>query len=140
MKIEIGKTYEITPKFKKSIVERTVYTKENESPISIFSVWRGGTFAVTIQNEDELDILDSCIGDDEEIFILDDFSYWELYETWDECANWWESDESTDVELLQEHIENNEDYFGAYEYFESKGYDEECFYSIENGIEVTEIE
>lgn len=143
MNIEIGKCYEITPKWKKSVVETEYFSLDDGSKtVAVQTCWRGGTFRVTPQDEDEIEWLKTALEDDSELEPYD-FDEFEFLDTWDGVsedyhftsngAEW--TDEQ--MESLQEAME--EDF--ASSVLEDAGYhsvDSELI--IYNGIEAKEVD
>ena len=86
MKIEVGKTYDVSAMWKKSTYEIEMYkNKETEQSLNTEIGWRSGSFRVTMQNEDEATALQQCIGEDGEIWDFEEYEEIELLETWDGC-------------------------------------------------------
>ena len=70
MLIEIGKTYEVTPSWKKSYEELEIFEHEDTKQcIGVRTLWRAGTVRIVPQNEDEVNMLhDAVEHDDGDIF------------------------------------------------------------------------
>lgn len=84
MKIEIGKTYELNPTYKKSVVEVEHWRGENGN-IDVTICWRWGTWYVTPQDKDEVKLLKKAMKENIELCI-NNFSDFEMRETWDGCS------------------------------------------------------
>lgn len=147
MKIEIGKTYEISPQYKKSLFEIEGFVNENtQQSVNTETMWRSGTFQVTIINNDEAEELQSCLGDDPEVFDYDSYEDIEMLDCWDGCSeefvfygpNW--SDEQQ--EQLLEDYENDEEGFCMFDFLTSSmGFSATwCNFQIHSGITATEVE
>lgn len=85
MKIEIGKTYEVNPIYKKSVVEVEHHHSTKFGHIDVTICWRWGTWYVTPQNEDEIKLLKKAMKKNIELCI-NNFSDYEMRETWDSCS------------------------------------------------------
>lgn len=107
MIIEVGKTYTVSPKYKKSFVENNFFEVMDDDKKPDFLPrmftrqigWRSGSFNITIVNEDEQEVLQEYLdaGDDAGELELTAFEEFEFLESWDGC---WEDyfgydDEST---------------------------------------------
>ena len=96
MNIEIGKTYHVSPVYKKSFVEQVQFARDPSSSVSVDKLshflletsWRGGSVGITISTDDEREILqdallfeDSCselmTEDFEEVEFLDCSDVWD---------------------------------------------------------------
>lgn len=149
MNIEIGKCYEVSPKWKKSFVETEYFTnRDGTKTVAVETCWRGGTVRVTPQNEDEVEWLQTALDSAEESDYGDefepyDFEEFEFIDSWDGVsedyhftsngAEW--TDEQ--MESLQEAME--EDF--ASSVLEEAGYDSsDCEVIIYNGIVATEVD
>lgn len=137
--MEFPVTYEITPKYKKSVEEIELWRNEEGNTFRTEVMWRSGTYLVHIQDADEMDMLQNAY-DDEDALELDDFSEFELVDTWDSCyenyalldkeGNELDPEEDTYAQELLEAYE--EDWSDAlYE----RGFDSEDLYTtIYNGF------
>lgn len=142
-KIEVGKRYAITPKYKKSVEEVEFFTSDDgEKLITVSTVWRGGDYYITPVDEDEAEMLQDYLSEDNEDEIeITAFGEWELGSTWDGITVefgfqgkyvWTEEEESDLTEKLEE------DYCT---YLEEAGYDStDCEIYIYNGVNVEEME
>ena len=139
MNIEIGKDYRVQNKFKKGFVEREVF-KENDTGdvVIIETLWRQGTFIVTIVDEEERALLEQYQGDDQQGDIeVAEFSEIEFVDSWDECANdvavrLVEEDEDRKEEI-QELVEDE-----GHEWLMENNYDHwdmEAFFSLPLAVE-----
>ena len=93
MKIEIGKEYTITNKYKKSYVETEYLKNYNDDSGDIISVqtgWRSGTWTVTPQEEHEVEMLVEAMTDefDDDLW-MNDFENAEMDSSWDGCWDEW---------------------------------------------------
>jgi hypothetical protein len=72
MKIEIGKEYTITNKYKKSYVEFEYFKDDHGDLIKVETGWRSGTWTVTPQDQHEIDMLVAASSDeyDDELCIM----------------------------------------------------------------------
>ena len=62
MKIEIGKTYTVSPHWKKSPCEIEMFKNEDTGKaLNIETTWRSGSFNISIENEDEKAELESHV-------------------------------------------------------------------------------
>lgn len=139
VKIEAGKRYAITPQFKKSVEDIEFFrNEETREQISVTTLWRGGDYYIIPDNEEEVEMLESCIEDGE--IEITAFGNWELGSTWDGVSLDFEvcaTDKSSEEqENLIEQLE--EDYWTWLEENEYDSYD--CEIYIYNGIEVEEME
>lgn len=146
MIIEIGKCYEISPKWKKSFIETEYFTNGNGKTVAIETCWRSGTVRVTPQNEEEVEILQSALDSAEENECGDefwpyDFEEFEFIDSWDGCSQdseylgeGWTDEEKDKIE------EEFEDEFPS-SVLEERGYhSSDCDVVIYNGIVATEVE
>lgn len=144
MKIEIGKTYQIVPKYKKSYCE-IEYFEHAENPnkvVSVETLWRSGTFNITPQNTDEVEMIEHAMKT-EDVFDPYSFEDFEFCDSWDGIsedleflgADWTEEE----IQLIEEKRESGEWFIS--ELLEEQNYhstDSEVF--IYNGIEVEEVD
>lgn len=148
MKIEVGKTYDVSAMWKKSTFEIEQYKNdETDQMLNTEVMWRSGSFRITIQNEEEATVLESSIGEDGEIWDYEDYEEIELLETWDGCSedfvfygpNWTDEDKE---ELEDSYLNQDDDeWFSMYEFLENRGYTPLCCnYQIHNGTIVEESE
>ena len=75
MKIEIGKSYEITASWKKSLYEIEMFKHKDGRALNTEICWRNGTFIVHIENEIEQLDLQDCVYDEETNNEPDDWDY-----------------------------------------------------------------
>ena len=148
MKIEVGKTYDVSAMWKKSTFEIEQYkNEETDQMLNTEVMWRSGSFRVTIKNEEEASMLQSSIGDDGDIWDYEDYEEIELLETWDGCSedfvfygpNWTDEDKE---ELEDSYLNQDDDeWFSMYEFLENRGYAAlDCNWQIHNGTIVEESE
>lgn len=96
VKIEIGKTYEISCMNKKSVYELEYWTDNDndKNRVKTETMWRNGEWLITPQDEDEVEMLtDAMNQEDTDWFEPQVFEVNEFQECWDGC--------SFDVELLE---------------------------------------
>ena len=150
MKIEVGKTYDVSAMWKKSTYEIEMYkNKETEQSLNTEIGWRSGSFRVTIQNEDEATALQQCIGEDGEIWDFEEYEEIELLETWDGCweefifygPNWTEESQEELEASWEENQESDDGAFSRYEFLEDNGWESiDCNFQIHGGVIVEESE
>ena len=128
MDIQIGKSYNLTNRNKKSYVEEMFYEKEDVK-IRRTVVWRSGTWEITPKNEEEVEKIKEYIDEDFDgkISPYEDFEEAEFVSSSDGVFEEWETIEGElDVdELMEQHEENVEededyDYFDFEEYIEQE--------------------
>jgi|TARA_B110000967_G_C18895369_1_gene570228 hypothetical protein len=143
MSFEEGKTYVVTPRFKKCIEELEIFqhNKFSKKLVTVQRTWRGGSFYVT-PTINELEWLEQSsmeVVDDKDEFALDNFEEWELDYTSDECAcDFHFSSEFSDEEreALITAIDENE-YNDWYEVLSENNFDGiDNEYNIWSGIDV----
>lgn len=147
MEIEIGKSYTISPSWKKSFVEENVLSSERGYPnVTRTIVWRSGSFDVLVENEEQKELLELSQDENFEgtISIWEDFPEAEFLESWDGCSEDWESADSEFITEQQDKFydtELEEEFFSFDSYLEeAKGYDyEETNYFLEGQITVEEV-
>lgn len=144
MELEIGKAYSVSNAWKKSVVEIETFARDNEnetpSYINIGIVWRGGTYIVTPQTQEEIDeLLENLVDEDNGKTVpdgveicLSDFEEWQLDSTFDGVDEWLEfirvSDEE-EVELREGYAEDQTSYLEEKDFHST---DLEVY--IQNGI------
>ncbi len=157
MEIEIGKTYTVSPHWKKSLCEIEMFkNEETGKALNIETTWRSGSFNIFIENEDEKAELESCMyieGEQEEPGIWDFESYEniEMIESWDGCAEDWtffgsgdtawteEESEALEEQYHEDMDDDDNEMFGFYDWLTDKGYESYgCNYQIFNGVMVEE--
>lgn len=140
VKIEAGKRYAITPQFKKSIEDIEFFqNEETRQQISVTTLWRGGDYYIIPSDEEEAEMLESCIKDGDGIEITA-FANWELGSTWDGVSV---DFEITNTNLSEEEQQNlieqlEEDYWTWLEENEYDSYD--CEIYIHDELNVEEME
>jgi len=145
MKLEIGKTYIITNRFKKTVVEVEQYLPPKpQKGLNVNLIWRSGTFLVTPQNQDEIDELLCCHDAKEpDDFCTDTFEEWEMDNTWDgvdEYFSYWSNWTETEKEVFDNEYDNDP-YSSRYDFLTEQGYmPDGCTWYIENGIEIEPLE
>lgn len=85
MKIEIGKQYMIYPYNKWMVSEEELMVGFEGKEFILRTNWKGGTFLVTPQNDEEVEVLQQAIDTDDEDneLVSSSFTEFELYETTD---------------------------------------------------------
>lgn len=83
IEVVVGKCYAVTPCYKKAVVETSFYRKDKKQFVNTV-VWRSGTFLITPQNEDEVEMLNQ--SQYERGFEPYDFEENEFVECWDGCS------------------------------------------------------
>jgi hypothetical protein len=61
MEIVKGKTYAVSPRWKKSFEENESWADDSGRVITISTLWRGGTINITPMNDDEVDELQEAV-------------------------------------------------------------------------------
>tara|TARA_R110001632_G_scaffold40380_4_gene101337 strand:- start:168 stop:635 length:468 start_codon:yes stop_codon:yes gene_type:complete len=110
--IEVGNSYTISNRFKKSYVEiETFKESDSNNMVELETGWRSGTWVVTPMNGYEADIIVQAMseGFDDEVCISDLESA-EFEESWDGCWDDYDfsavtSKTEEDLEELKENIE-----------------------------------
>jgi len=143
--LQVGKTYVISPKWKKTLIEIEVYAHADGRRLNTEKLWRAGSFEVTIKDEEELKELNACLTDGTE-WQSDNFESFELLDAWDgissEFVFYGSSFSAKDKNALTEEYEaqlEGDDWEDMYEFLCSKGYEPVAVdYIIYSGIEVEE--
>jgi len=142
MEIKVGKTYSVSPMYKKCFVETEtfVHCDDPEQKMLVSVLWRNGTVNVIPQNADEVEALEAALyAEDDNEFEPYSFEEFEFGSTWDGV--------SVDIDFVggdltkeqQETLEEgyNEDGFF---FLEEEGYDSEESNVIMIGeLEITEF-
>ena len=139
MKIEIGKTYEVNPTYKKSVVENETFYSKEYGTVVVTVLWRWGTWYLTPQDKDEVKLLKQAMKKDIQLCI-NDFSDFEMRETWDGCSEdlEYEGDVWTEEQFESFKEEYYEDPWGTMEKY---GFDpQDCETYIHCEIDVKEVE
>ena len=129
MKIEIGKEYTITNKYKKSYVEFEYFKDDHGDLIKVETGWRSGTWTVTPQEEHEVEWLVEAMTDEfDDELCMNDFEEAEMDSSWDGCWDeWdWSGYKSKTGEALEE--------------FQEEVQDEGVCYLLDNGWDSSECE
>lgn len=130
MNIEIGKTYQVSNKYKKCYVEYEYLKNYDTDPMDTVVIetgWRSGNWFVTPQEEHEVEMLVEAMADDfEDELEMNDFSEAEMIDSWDGCwDDWdWTGYKSKEGEELEEFIEEVQE--------------EGMFYLLDNGFDTDE--
>lgn len=142
MKIEIGKTYNVCNKWKKSYEEIETYLHEDGRVVTVATLWRSGNVNVTPQNEDEVEALEFAIANDDDVFEPYAFEEFEFCDSWDgvsedlEFIGDWKEEEKDAI--THEHEEGDEFINTILEDLEFYPEDSEVF--IHNGVIVEVFE
>ena len=142
--IEIGKTYEVTPTWKKSYEELEIFEHEDTKQcIGVRTLWRSGSMRITPQNEDEVNMLhDALEHDDGDIFEPQDlFEEVEFMDCWDGCSEDLEfyGDANPDEVAIREEYDEGDDFISNL--MEKYGYypmDLEVF--LHNQLDIEEVD
>lgn len=129
VEIEIGKAYDVSAYWKKSLYEIEMYSNEDtKQGLNLETCWRNGTFRVFVEDENDKEELQACIGEGGDIWDYESFNNVELIDTWDSCSedfvfygsNW--TSETSDKLEDEYMVENEDDYVSAYEFLENRGF------------------
>jgi len=141
MKIEIGKTYNVCPKWKKSFEEIEYFRHEDGRCVAVDVLWRSGSVYITPQNEDEVTWLEEAIADEDgEKGSFEPYSFeeCEFSDSWDGISEdldfhgkWNEEDKEA---IIEAHEEGDDFISTILEEFEFFSDDAELF--MHNGIMV----
>jgi hypothetical protein len=144
MIIEVGKTYDVSNKNKKTVVEVEMYRHKDEDlkGVNTEIVWRTGEFSIYIESEEEAESLQDMFDGGTE-FCTDAFNTFEMESCWDgqgeDLEPWtcgWSSGEFED--FLNEYYDAEE---GGYDFLMERDFEPfECIWYIANGITVEEVE
>lgn len=130
VKIEIGKTYEISCMNKKSVYELEYWTDNDndKNRVKTETMWRNGEWLITPQDEDEVEMLTAAMTQgDSDWFEPQAFQENEFLECWDGC--------SFDMEILE--FDGDED---AREQLEENVYEEGTGYFFDNNWDTVDCE
>ena len=152
--IEVGKSYLVSSKARKSVTEVEIFTHpESGKKISSSNVYRSGSFKVTINNQEEQELLQSAVNVDTQspeynIFEghnldLQSFESFELVETSDNTYQSTYHEENPNGEQwTEEEIEEFEDDYGSdlWEYISDYEFIQgDSLYYIVHGVTAEEI-
>lgn len=151
MKIEIGKTYEVSAYCKKSLTEVEQFKNDEDKWINTEVLWRNGTFFITITNEEEANELQSCLyiegeQEDPEEWDYDHYEEIELDSTFDGCSDdfvfigkfFTENEQEALLEEYEEQLEGD-DWQSRYEFLEERGFESMgCCWYISGGVTADE--
>ena len=119
MKIEIGKQYLIYPYNKWMVNEEELLVGSEDKKFILRTEWKGGTFLVTPQDEDEREVLQTAVDaeddDRDNELVSSSFTEFELYETTDGSNEIDFTSEFTDEEQEQIQEAYDEDWFSGLE-------------------------
>ena len=138
--IEVGKSYKITPQFKKSVIEIEIYKDADGRELRRETVWRTGEYIVHLESEAEVMHLTGSLNSHD--WRCSDYENWELDHTWDGCSEDWRGDAFDDLETEWNELAEDErdEWFDFRTWIEDeKGFDcDDLEVVIENGIEIEE--
>jgi len=124
MDFKIGKTYSVQPLYKKCFVESETFNHRDdpEQKMVVNILWRNGCVNVTLQNQEEVDILEAAnyAGDDAE-FEPYQFEEFEFVSTWDGVSvdiDFVGNQTDEQKESLEEGYEED-----GFSFLEERGYD-----------------
>jgi len=142
MIIEVGKTYNVSNKYKKTVVEVEMYRHKEESlkGVNTEIIWRTGDFTIEITSEEEAESLQDMLDGGTE-FCTDCFDTVEMESCWDGCGEdlvpWTTGWPSGEFEDFQNEYYDSE--YGGYDFLIERDYEPmECIWYISNGITVEE--
>lgn len=129
IKFEIGKKYNISPAYKKSFREHEFFILEDsqqEGPpkmVEVIVLWRGGSFSVIPQNQEEVDFLQSYYDekDEEEELCMSQFEVAEFEGSWDGCSEDYVFHNFGDEDTEELETELTEDFY--YDVLSEKGWE-----------------
>jgi|DEB0MinimDraft_10_1074344.scaffolds.fasta_scaffold61944_2 hypothetical protein len=154
------KYYIIEPKYKKSLIEYEHYVREDGARIVVETLWRGGSFMLTVpETESEIKELlgDAYDEDDVEYYTwlpeegedyieLDDYQY-EMLGTFDGCAedyNFYNMSDKIDEEAQEEMMEVLQEEGNSVLWDENpmfEGFEvDSCYYEIHGEFVLTECD
>lgn len=128
MNIEIGKTYAVSPRWKKSFDEQEHWVNSKGQKITISTLWRSGTINITPQNEEEVSwLLEGLEHADSDSFEPYAFEEHEYQSAWDGC--------STDLDFSESMLKSVEDEEEC-ERLEEGYHDEGTMFLEEEGFDI----
>jgi hypothetical protein len=128
MNIEIGKTYAVSPRWKKSFEEQEHWVNDKGEKITITTLWRSGTINITPQNKDEVSwLLEGLEHTDSDSFEPYAFEEYEYDSAWDGC--------STDLDFSQSMLKTVKDEERC-ERLEEGYHDEGTMFLEEEGFDI----
>jgi hypothetical protein len=138
MKIEIGKTYELNPAYKKSVVEVEHWHSHEHGDVDVTILWRWGTWYVTPQDKEEVKLLKQALKKDIQLHV-NSFSDYEMRECFDGCSEDLEYDGDWTEEQFEAFKEEYyEDRWGTMDKYGFDQHDSDCYIHCE--ITLTEVE
>jgi len=143
IKIEIGKTYEISCMNKKSVYELEYWTDNDndKNRVKTETMWRNGEWLITPQDEDEVEMLtDAMTQGDSDWFEPQAFQENEFLECWDGCSFDMEILEFDGDEEAREQLEENVYEEGTGYFFDNDWDTVDCEYLFYGPIRVEETE
>jgi len=143
IKIEIGKTYEISCMNKKSVYELEYWTDNDndKNRVKTETMWRNGEWLITPQDEDEVEMLTAAMTQgDSDWFEPQAFQENEFLECWDGCSFDMEILEFDGDEEAREQLEENVYEEGTGYFFDNNWDTVDCEYLFYGPIAVEETE
>ena len=136
--IEIGKEYIVENAIKKSVIEVETYEKGYDT-LLVETLWRGGEFVVTPQDEEEAQLLrDFEDGVDGQTLNMSSFQEMEMSGTFDGCSEDYTGDVPENFDELLEEAWDKDD-MCRHEYLEENGWDQtNTEYYIYGQIEISQ--
>lgn len=140
MKIEIGKTYNVCNKWKKSYEEWEFFKHDDGREVRVSTLWRSGNVNITPQNEEEVEWLTDAI-DSEDSFEPYMFEEFEFQDSWDgvsEDLDFYGEWAEEDKEAIIEAHEEGDEFISTILEEQFDFYSNDCEVFIHNGILVEE--
>lgn len=146
IQFEIGKTYTLSPMYKKSFIESEFFKDYSENAknrmVEVCVCWRSGSYNVTPQDEYEVETLQTYYDDpNPDSLCVTDFEEIEFLESWDGCSedyyfhgDWSDEEKETFEESLCEDW-----YYDVLVEKEFDSCDLECYINGELHAEVVEV-
>lgn len=127
--IEIGKTYRVEPTYKKSVEEHEIFENADKTKyVNMIQLWRWGTWYVTPQNQEEVDML--LEGMEQSGLCITDFEEYEMDSTFDGQSTdfeYWGKPGWTEEEKEEFEADYFENFFEAFERRDLESYDLEVY-------------
>jgi hypothetical protein len=139
--MQIGESYEIENKEKKSITEVICLTYADGKRAYINTLYRFGVIKIEIMNESEIESL-IYYKDDDDHFCSDEFSNTEMISLSDEIEKYWEFESDEERNKFEDLFEENEsEYSDMLDYLESE-HDfniDSVYFEIQGGIIIEKL-
>jgi len=142
MNIEIGKTYNVCNKWKKSYEEWEFFKHDDGREVRVSTLWRSGNVNITPQNEEEVEWLTDAI-DSEDSFEPYMFEEFEFQDSWDGVSEdldfygeWVEEDKEAIIEAHEE----GDDFISTILEEQFEFYSNDCEVLIHNGVLIEEVD